>query len=175
MPANNLKQATIIPSAEPIPNTQGTAPGWWVERDGRIMVAMPGPPRELHEMWLKEVKPRLLRKQESVILSRTFKTYGLSEGLVDEMVSPLLSSANPTLGIYAKADGIYLRLASKASDRKSAAEMLVAAEDTIKSTFGEHIWGMDDDTLEGIVSRLLREKGLSLAVMEDCSGPTRAA
>jgi nicotinamide-nucleotide amidase len=175
MPLSNLRQATIIPSAEPVPNTQGTAPGWWVERDGRILAAMPGPPRELHEMWLKEIQPRLRRDSSSIILPRTFKTYGLSEAAVAEMVSPMLSSANPTLGVYAKPDGIYLRLAAKSEDRKQAEKMLVDGEAAIKAALGEYIWGMDEETLEGIVSRLLIEKGLSLAVMEDCSGGWLAA
>jgi len=175
MPPSNLRQATVIPSAEPIPNTQGTAPGWWVERDGRILAAMPGPPRELHAMWEKEVYPRLQRGSVSIIFPRTFKTYGLSEAAVGEMISPLLSSANPTLGIYAKPDGIYLRLAVKSADREQAEKMLVDSEAAIKAACGEYIWGVDDETLEGIAGRLLTEKGLSLAVMEDCSGGWLAA
>jgi len=175
MPLSNLKQATIIPSAEPVQNAQGTAPGWWVERDGHILVAMPGPPRELHEIWTKEIRPRLLRSSASVILSRTLKTYGLSEAAVAEMVSPLLSSANPTLGVYAKQDGIYLRLAAKSEDLRQAEKMLDEGEAIIRAALDDNIWGVDDETLEGIVSRLMIEKGLSLAVMEDCTGGWLAA
>jgi len=170
MPLSNLKQATIIPSAEPIPNAWGTAPGWLVERDGRILVAMPGPPRELHEMWQQEVQPRLRKGAVSIILSKTFKTLGLSEAGLGEMVSPLLSSANPTLGIYAKADGIHLRLTAKAKSQKEAEKMIAEGEVRVREIVDEHIWGTDNDTLEAVAGRLLMEKGLSLAVMEDYSG-----
>jgi len=170
MPLSNLKQATVIPSSEPVPNTLGTAPGWLIERDGCILVAMPGPPRELQEMWREKVIPRLPRNSGSVILPRIIKTFGLSEGAVGELVSPLLSVENPTLGIYAKPDGINLRLAAKAENSQKAEEILEASETSIRVALGEYIWGIDDDTLEQVAGRLLVEKGLTLAVMEDYSG-----
>ena len=170
MPLSNLKQATVIPSAKPIRNEQGTAPGWWVERDGHILVTMPGPPRELQEMWQKEIQPRLRKYSVSIIVSKTFKSFGLSEAAVGELVSPLLSSANPTLGIYARADGIQLRLAAKAENQKQAEKMIAESEANVRAVLGDYIWGTDNDTLEAAVGRLLIEKGLSLAVMEDYSG-----
>lgn len=175
MPLSNLRQATIIPSAEPIRNELGTAPGWWVERDGRILVAMPGPPRELQEMWQKEIQPRLRQDSVSIILSKTFKTFGLSEAAVGELVSPMISSANPTLAVYAKADGIQLRLTAKAESQKRAEKMIAEGEVSIRAVLGEYIWGTDKDTLEAAAGHLLIEKGLSLAVMEDYSGGWLAA
>jgi len=175
MPLSNLRQATIIPSAEPIRNELGTAPGWWVERDGHILVAMPGPPRELQEMWQKEIQPRLRQDSVSIILSKTFKTFALSEAAVGELVSPLLSSANPTLAVYAKADGIQLRLTAKAESQKRAEKMIAEGEVSIRAVLGEYIWGTDKDTLEAAAGHLLIEKGLSLAVMEDYSGGWLAA
>jgi len=175
MPLSNLKQATIIPSAESVPNTRGTAPGWWVEKDGRIIVAMPGPPRELQEMWEKEVKPKLQQRASAIIVSRTFKTFSLSEAGLGEMVSPMLSSSNPTLGIYSKADGIHLRLTAKSASREQAEKMIAEGEASIRALVDEHIWGTDTETMEGVVGNLLIEKGLSLAIMEDCSGGWLAA
>lgn len=169
MPLSNLRQATIIPSAESICNERGTAPGWWVEKDGHILVAMPGPPREMQEMWQREVQPRLRQDSVSIILSKTFKTFGLSEAAVGELVSPLLSSANPTLAVYAKADGIHLRLTAKTESKKQAEEMIAEGEVSIRTVLGEYIWGTDNDTLEAAVGHLLIEKGLSLAVIEDYS------
>ncbi len=96
MPLSNIKQATLIPSATAILNPQGTAPGWWIEKDGRIIIAMPGPPSEMQFMWRNEVFHRLQQKTKAIILSRTIKTFGLSEAKVDELVAPLLSSPNPT-------------------------------------------------------------------------------
>ena len=175
MPLSNLKQATIIPSAEAIPNAAGTAPGWWVERDGRLLIAMPGPPRELYEIWQKRVQPELAQRSVSILVPKTFKTFGLSEAAVGEMVSSLLSSANPSLGIYAKPDGIHLRLAAKAESREQAEKMLAEGEVNIRAILDNYIWGVDDDTLESVVGRLLVKKGLTLAVMEDSSGGWLAA
>ncbi len=171
MPLSNIKQAALIPSAGPIHNIRGTAPGWWVERDGRILIAMPGPPAEMQNMWHEEILPGLRRcSAGAIILSKTFKTLGLSEATVGELVSPLLSSANPTLAVYAKADGIHLRLAAKAGSQKQAEKMIIESEVGIRAILGEYIWGSDNDTLEAVIGHLLVEKGLSLAVMESCTG-----
>ncbi len=171
MPLTNIKQATLIPSAEVIGNIHGTAPGWWVEKDSHILVAMPGPPNEMQYMWHQEILPRLRRSATgATIVSRTIKTLGLTEAAAGERVSSLLSSANPTLGIYAKADGIHLRLTAKARSQKQAEEMIAQGEASVRSILGEFIWGTDEDTLEAVVGHMLTERGLSLAVMEGYSG-----
>ncbi len=118
MPENNLKQAMLIPSATAIPNPLGTAPGWWIEKDGKIIISLPGPPGEMQPMWQKEIFPRLERKGGAVILSRTLKTWGLSEAKVDQLVGPFMSLPNPTLALYAKPDGIQLRITAKAANRR---------------------------------------------------------
>ncbi len=129
MPERNVKQCWLIPSARAIPNPRGTAPGWWVERDGKIIIAMPGPPTEMTRMWENEVAPELLRRNPgSVLITRTLKTAGIGEGTVDEMVSPLLKSTNPSIGIYARADGVHLRLAAKAPDEQAAWRLLQPLE-----------------------------------------------
>lgn len=176
MPANNLKQATLIPSAQAIPNPRGTAPGWWVEKDGKVIVVMPGPPTEMQPMWENEVMPRLQdRLQGRVILCRTLKCFGLSEGGVDEMVSPFFSSSNPTLGIYAKPDGIHLRLVATGEKHEEAMELMDDAEVKLRQVLADHIWGADNDTLEDVVGKLLVDKGLTLATMESCTGGLLAA
>ena len=171
MAPSNIKQAAVIPSAKAIHNAWGTAPGWWVEKDGHILMAMPGPPREMHHMWHTEILPRLhQRATGAIIFSKTLKVFGLPEGTVGELVSPLLSSANPTLGVYAKADGIHLRFTAKAQSQKQAEEMIAQGEARVRSILGESIWGTDNDTLASVVGHLLAEKELSLAVMECCTG-----
>ena len=171
MPESNIKQATLIPSAQAIPNPRGTAPGWWVERQGKILIAMPGPPSEMQRMWEKEVSLRLRQRLgHQIILSRTIKTLLMAESAVDEMVSPLLSSTNPTLAVYSKPDGIHLRLTAKAESKEEAEEMIAQREEKIRSLLGESIWGTDEETLEAVVGRLLTEKGLTLATMESCTG-----
>jgi len=170
MPRRNIRQAMVTPSAAPVSNPLGTAPGWWVEKDGRMLAAMPGPPREIRRMWVQEIAPRLHQKSTSILVSRIFKTLALSEAAVDEMASPLLSSNNPTLAVYAKYDGIHLRLAAKAADEQAALKLMAPVEQQLRDIFGGKIWGMDDDTLEGVIGGLLIEKGLTLATMESCTG-----
>jgi nicotinamide-nucleotide amidase len=170
MPPSNLKQATLVPSALALRNASGTAPGWWVEKQGRIIVTLPGPPGEMQTMWQNVVLPRLKAKSGAIILSRTLKTWGLSEAKVDELVAPFLKSANPTLALYAKADGINLRITAKAPTESAAGAMLFAREKDIRKILKEYIWGADSDTLEDIVGGLLRGKKLTLAVAENFTG-----
>jgi len=171
MPERNVKQAAVIPSARPIPNPRGTAPGWWVERDRRLIIAMPGPPTEMQRMWDQEVAPELERRQTgAVLLARTLKTTGLGEGTVDEMISPLLKSTNPSVGVYARPDGVHLRIAAKAPTRDEAARLIQPLEAEARRILGRAVWGADDDTLEGAVGAMLRQRGLTLATMESCTG-----
>lgn len=171
MPETNVKQATVIPSAEVLPNPMGTAPGWWVERDGRIVVAMPGPPRELSRMWSREVAPRLRDRNPGVaIATRTWKTYGISEGGLNEMVAPLFESLNPSLGIYSKADGIHLRAIATAATDEEAVALIGPVESAIREAVGDSIWGEGDDTPEAQAGALLRGRGQTLAVAESFTG-----
>ena len=170
MPPRNIKQATLIPSARPLPNPMGTAPGWWVEKEDRVLVALPGPPHELQRMWEDEVLPRLkARLGRDVLLTRTLKTFGLQEAVVDEVLAPFVSSPQPTMGIYARPDGIHIRLAAKGG----AGEARVALdrrEMEVRRVLGDKVWGADEDTLEAVVGRLLLERGFTLATMESLTG-----
>ena len=170
MPERNIKQAMLVPSARAIRNPRGTAPGWWVEHGGATILAMPGPPGEMKHMWENEIRPELNKLGGEIIVSRTIKTLGLGESKVDEIVSPLLSSTDPTLAVYAKFDGIHLRLTSKHSERALAESVIAEAEDKLRDLLGDLIWGYDEDTLEELAGSLLKERGLSLATMESCSG-----
>ena len=199
MPKSNVKQAMLIPSARAIPNPRGSAPGWWIEvqdtscrefegvphknppKTGgsrglktdspHIIIAMPGPPAEMQHMWQTEVAIRLREMLGGeVIVSRTIKTLGMTEAAVGEAVRHLMSSSNPTLAVYAKTDGIHLRIAAKAKTGSEALGMIADSEVEVRSLLGDTVWGQDNDTLEGLAGALLNEKGLTLAVMESCTG-----
>jgi nicotinamide-nucleotide amidase len=132
-----------------------------------IIIAMPGPPAEMQRMWEREVSPRLRETLGGeVIVSRTVKTLGMGEAAVGEAVRHLMLSSNPTLGVYAKTDGIHLRLTAKAKTEEEALDMIAGRDGLLSGT----VWGQDGDTLEGLVGALLTEKGLTLAVMESCTG-----
>jgi nicotinamide-nucleotide amidase len=171
MPQRNLKQAWLIPSARAIANPRGTAPGWWAERDGKIVIAMPGPPAEMNRMWQEEVAPELLRRHPgTVLIKRTLKTAGIGEGQLDEMISPLLKSANPSIGVYARADGVHVRMAAKADTPEAAQALIEPMEADLRMILGPAIWGADDESFESVVGAGLVARGLTLAVMESCTG-----
>ena len=171
MPATNIKQATLIPSAEVIPNPMGTAPGWWVEKNGHAIAAMPGPPREITHMWDNQVGPRLRSlNPEIAIVTRTLKTFGITEGGLDEMLSPLFQSENPSLGIYSKQDGIHLRAIASASTEDEALALIEPMEREIRNVAGHAIWGEDDDTPVSAAIDALSNRGLTLAIAEGFTG-----
>ncbi len=171
MPESNIKQAAVIPSCQVIPNPRGTAPGWWVERDRHVIIAMPGPPGEMQQMWSSVVAPRLQREFcQSVIYSSTMKTFSVSEAKLGEITRSFLQARNPTVGIYAKPDGIHLRIAAKADSLDEARQLVKTTTDELLPLVHDYIWGMDTDTLETIIANLFTRKGITLATMETDTG-----
>ena len=171
MPESNIKQAWLLPSARAIDNPRGTAPGWWVERDGHIIVSMPGVPSEMERMWTNEVRPELERRSDGdVLVTRTLKTVGIGEGSVDEMARPVYSLPGIGVGTYARADGVHLRIGAKAGSREEAWKLIRPAEEQLEQIFGNAIWGRDEDTLEGTIADLLHRRDQTLASMESCTG-----
>jgi nicotinamide-nucleotide amidase len=170
IPQSNIKQATIIPSAQIIPNLMGTAPGWWVEKDAHIIIALPGPPDEMKLMWQEGVLPKLEQiVTGEVTLSRIIKTFRIAEAKVDELVAHVSQLSNPTLATYINPDGVYLRITAKAKDKTEAHRLIFQSEEQIRSVLSPYIWGIDDDTLDSVIGELLRAKNLSLATMESCT------
>ncbi|MEX0783880.1 MAG: competence/damage-inducible protein A [Dehalococcoidia bacterium] len=171
MPESNIKQAWLIPSGRAIPNPRGTAPGWWVERDGRIIVSMPGVPTEMERMWQNEVAPELERLSDGqVLVTRTIKTVGIGEGSVDEMARPLYNTPGVGIGTYARADGVHLRIGAKAPSREEAWHLILPVEQELERIFGLAIWGKDEETLEGSIGDMLQERNQTLSSMESCTG-----
>src|SRR5207244_4116465 len=150
----------------------GTAPGWWVEKDDHIVVAMPGVPVEMRKMWEEQAVPRLESRLPGggVILSRTLKCIGIGESAAEELIHTLIGSTNPTLATYAKQDGVHLRLTAKASTRDAAEALLPEFEPRVRARAGDYVDGVDDETLAESVGHALRTRGLSLATIESLSG-----
>ena len=171
MPPRNIKQAHLIPSAQFITNRSGTAPGWWAERKGGIIVSMPGPPAEMHTIWEEEVVPRLLKiVDEEVTITRNIKTMGMSEAEMDEVISEFFGQENPYLGIYSKADGNHLRIIARSKDEPTARALIDPVERAIEDRLAPYIWGYDEETPDQAVGIALRERGLTLATMESNTG-----
>lgn len=173
MPESNLRQAMVIPSAEVLPNPVGTAPGWLAraQRDGkpRFVVTLPGPPRELERMWQGEALPRL-PLPSSKLFVRTFKTSGLGESLIAELLGDLTRRANPSVATYAKVDGVHVRVAAKAGDAAAAAALAEPTLEEVAGKLGDHVWGADADDLPRLVLSALRGKGQRLAIAEAMTG-----
>ena len=170
IPKSNIRQATVIPSAQVLTNSMGTAPGWWVEKDDHIIIALPGPTDEMKLMWQESVLPKLeQRLTGEVIVSRVIKTFRLAEAKVDELVAHVSKLSNPTLATYIKPDGVYLRITAKAKEKAEAQRLISHSEEQIRNILSSNIWGVDDDTLDSVIGELLRAKNLSLATMESCT------
>ncbi|HLZ63557.1 MAG TPA: competence/damage-inducible protein A [Ktedonosporobacter sp.] len=170
MPERNLKQASLIPSAQTLPNPVGTAPGWWVERDGRIIVAMPGVPREMYRMWEQEVVPRLAPSTGGLIFTRILRVSGLGESAVEERLGDLIHLTNPTLATYAKTDAVDVRITAKATTGEEAERQVAEMEVRVRQLLGQYIFGVDKETLAGVVGNLLLTQKHTLGVMESLTG-----
>ena len=170
MPERNVKQATLISSAKALPNPRGTAPGWWVEKDGRIIVAMPGVPREMYRMWEQEAIPRLKPYTGGLIFTRILRISGLGESSVEERLDRFLHGNNPTLATYAKSDAIDVRITAKADTSEEAERLVAEMEVQVRQVLGHYVFGTDKDTLQSVVGDLLLSRNQSLAVMESITG-----
>lgn len=173
MPERNLKQAWLIPSAEALPNPGGTAPGWLVTHTAgdrtRLIVALPGPPRELYAMWRDHALPRL-QLSGSDLYRLTLKTTGIGESHLADLLGDLLNEANPSVATYARADGVHVRVAAKDDSRARAENRAQPVVARLRSLLGDHVWGSDEDELNELIASTLRRRGLTLASAEGPSG-----
>lgn len=168
-PASNVKQAWVIPSATALPNLHGTAPGWWVDRpDGRVIVDLPGPPRELRPMWNEVVVPRLeARGVGGDADVRTLRLTGIGESQVaDRIGETILRAANPVVATYARHEAVDVRISARAAGGRSAAEIAADAEASILALLGEHVWARGDTTWAGALGQALAARGWTLATTE---------
>ena len=170
MPERNIKQATLIPSAQVLRNPRGTAPGWWVEKDGHIIVAMPGVPREMYHMWENEAIPRLAPFTGGLIFTRILRVWGLGESAVEERLGSVIHSNNPTVATYAKSDAIDVRITAKAETREHAEQQVAEMETQTRLILGHYIFGVDRDTLQSVIGKYLSSRNQWLAVMDSITG-----
>lgn len=170
--ANNWKQAMVPEGALVLDNPNGTAPGIIIEDHGKIVILLPGPPNELKPMFEDQVYPYLKMKQPEVIVSKMLKITGIGESLVETRILDLIEEqTNPTIATYAKTCEVHLRITAKAQSEKEAESLLTPIVSEVQNRFGKHIYTMNEkETLEEVVVGLLKDKNLTLATAESCTG-----
>jgi nicotinamide-nucleotide amidase len=168
-PELNLKQAWLIPTAVSLPNPNGTAPGWFVRRpDGRIVVALPGPPREMRPMWTDHVLPRLQDLGLGTeMVTRTYRLAGIGESQVaDRLGETLLRATNPTVATYARAEAVDVRITAVAEPPRTAEQLVEEAASIVLDLLGDHIWSTGTTTWSEAIGVRLEEQGWTLATVE---------
>lgn len=174
--AANEKQAWRIPSATSLPNPNGTAPGWWVDRsDGRIIVALPGPPREMRPMWRDHALPRLREHGLGADrASETLRLSGIGESLlVDAIGEDVLRRRNPEVATYARVDAVDVRVSAVGADGRRAQELVDEQVARLLATLGRYVFARGDEGWAIAVGRRLA--GRTVAVAEIGTGGQVAA
>jgi nicotinamide-nucleotide amidase len=181
MPEANRKQAWLIPGAEPIGNEHGTAPGWWVELGDRVVVTLPGPPRELRPMWIGAVLPRLIAHGIGTdVATRTLRLTGIGESHVaDALGEAMLRAENPVVATYARPDAVDVRITARpepptpAHPERPAAEILAATQEAIEARLGRYIFAHDSETWADALGHRLGDR--RVATWERGTGGALAA
>lgn len=172
-PKDSLKQAYIPEGCVWLKNNVGTAPGLIIPLNKKIIICLPGPPREVNPILEKDVIPYLKRytKTRQCIKSHSIKLVGLPEAAVNKKVKDLLRlSGTTTVGIYAHLGEVHLKITTKAKDEKACKNNISRIEAKIRKRFVPYLYGVDDETLEGVVARLLLKRKKTIGIAESCTG-----
>lgn len=170
MPLSNLKQAYMPQGAIILTNPWGTADGCIIEENGKILIVLPGPPNELVPLFNSAVKPYLSRSMGKIFVSKELHLSGIGESAAAEAVADLLELGNPTVAPYAKINEMMFRITATGSDMDECCRIIEPVRTEIYSRLGEYIYGEDKTTLSDAVVSLMREKGLTIATAESCTG-----
>ena len=171
MPENNVQQALLPVGSTVFDNPVGTAPGCAFEEKGVHVLMLPGPPFECRYMFENRAARYLEKLTDGVIVSHEIKIFGMGESSVEEALrEPMTRLTNPTLAPYAKLNECMVRATARAETREAAEALLSPLVDEVCKTLGDVVYGVDVDSLEAVVSDLLRRRGLTLSAAESCTG-----
>ena len=173
MTDNNKRQAYAPAGAIAIPNPNGTAPGLIVEDPRGTIICMPGVPRELKAMLVDAAIPFIKRRfgVNGVIHYRVLKVSGVGESRIDSLIGDLiLSEQNPTVGVLASPDVVRVRIAARADSVDEANRMIDIVDAKVRERLPNMILGIDDDTIESVLNRLLAKRGWKLAIADAATG-----
>ena len=174
---NNWKQALVPEGAIVLDNENGTAPGIIMEKNGKSVILLPGPPGELIPMFEGKVYDYLNKLQPEIIYSTMVRICGLGESFVENEIRDLIDNqTNPTIATYAKIGQVDLRVTAKAASEKEAAKLAKPMLKELVKRFGDHIYTMDEHkSLEEVIVHFLKERSLTLTTAESCTGGMIAA
>ena len=169
---NNWKQALKIADSIVVDNKNGTAPGYIIEEDKNTIVLLPGPPAEMIPMFNNEIYPYLEKKKDRVFVSKMVKICGIGESRAETMIIDLIEKQdNPTIAPYSKMGQVHFRITAAADSVEEANALLEPVIEEFKIRFADNIFTIDEDeTLEEVVVKLLKEKKYSLTIAESCTG-----
>ena len=176
MPENNRRQALVPAGAVVLDNPRGTAPGLWLETGDRVVVLLPGPPRELEPMFTAVARTRLsARAVPERLYRRVLRVTGLGESHVEEMTHPVYDrwrQAEPPVAttVLASPGLVELHLSTRAVSQDAAGAVLDAATAELAAVLGDHLCSTDGRSLSEVVGELLRRDGFRVAVGESCTG-----
>lgn len=171
MTENNVKQAMMPEGAIVMKNDNGTAPGIIMENENKILIMMPGPPREMKPMFDLQVKPYLAAKIKGSIVSRTLRIAGVGESAMESRVKDLTDGLkNPTVAPYAKETEAVLRITAFADTREEAEKMIEPVAGDIYSRFGRDVYAEGETSMQETVAKLLLERKITIATAESCTG-----
>jgi nicotinamide-nucleotide amidase len=163
-----VRQAYIPRGATPIENPVGTAPVFIVEHQGKYVISLPGVPREMKHLMETRILPWLREKTggEWIILSKTLRTCAVGESQVDEKITDLEVSSNPTVGLLAHPGQTDVRITAKAHTRAEAETLIQEMEAQVRARLGDWIYGEGDETVEEVAARLLAARNWRIALAE---------
>lgn len=171
MTENNKKQACLPSRATIFENLEGTAPGFALEENGRTVICLPGPPREMKSMFEKQVFPFLRKKSPGIIYHRMIRTFGIGESQAETSLLSIINGQNdPTVATYAKEGETAIRIASK---RDTLEEAVAATEEMIikmKALIGQYIYSTENEELVEVVAKKLLKNNITISSAESCTG-----
>jgi competence/damage-inducible protein CinA-like protein len=172
MAENNKRQAYLVEGAEAIENPRGSAPGQWLEVDGRIVMMLPGPPGELKPMFTEKCVPRLMQHlPPQVIRARQFRVAGMGESDLDALIAPVYTKyTNPATTILAGAGDIHVHLRARGVTEEEVEKLLSEVAPPIEELLGDRIYSRNGDSLEAVIGELLRARKATLSVAESLTG-----
>lgn len=171
---SNIEQAKVPKIADIIRNHNGTAPGTWIEKDGKVFVSLPGVPFEMEEMITGYIVPRLAEEVIESNQNRMIKsllTTGIPESFLYERLGNIQELLNGnTMAFLPSQFGVRLRITVKSDNAEDMSNQMTSIEQQIRSKVGQYIYGSETDTLEEVVGNLLVDRGLTISVAESCTG-----